>query len=62
MYNQHTRGVATTRHRSLVQRGQRKAFDRDQGLAHQKKREKYFRENPIFTNLKKRIRAHRAAP
>jgi len=25
MYNQHTRGMATTRHRSLVERGGRKA-------------------------------------
>jgi len=29
MYNQHTRGMATTRHRSLVERGGRKAFVRD---------------------------------
>jgi len=29
MYNQHTRGMATTRHRSLVERGRRKAFVRD---------------------------------
>jgi len=26
MYNQHTRGMATTRHRSLVERGGRKAL------------------------------------
>ena len=36
MYNQHTRGMATTRHRSLVERGGNKAFVRD--LAHQKKK------------------------
>jgi len=24
MYNQHTRGIATTRHRSLVEKGERK--------------------------------------
>jgi len=29
MYNQHTRGMATTRHRSLVEGGGRKAFARD---------------------------------
>jgi len=38
MYNQHTRGMATTRHRSLVERGGRKAFVKDKGLAHAKKR------------------------
>jgi len=38
MYNQHTRGMATTRHRSLVERGGRKAFFKDKGLAHTKKR------------------------
>jgi len=43
MYNQHTRGMATTRHRSLVERGRRNAFVRDKGLAHQKKN---VRENP----------------
>jgi len=34
MYDQHTRGMATTRHGSLVGRGGRKAFVRDKGLAH----------------------------
>jgi len=29
IYNQHTRGMATTRHRSLVDRGGRKAFVKD---------------------------------
>jgi len=51
MYNQHTRGMATTRHRSLVERGGRMAFLRDKGLAHTKK----YQENQIFTNPKKRI-------
>jgi len=37
MYNQHTRGMETTWHRSLVERGGRKAFVTDKGLAHQKK-------------------------
>jgi len=54
MYNQHTRGMATTRHRSLVERGGRKAFVRDKGLAHTQKRKKNL-EKPIFTNLKKRF-------
>jgi len=36
MYNQHTRGMATTRYRSLVERGGRKAFVRD--LAHTQKK------------------------
>jgi len=57
MYYQHTRGMATTRHRGLVERGGRKASVRDKGLAHTKKgekeREKKCQENPIFTNLKK---------
>jgi len=37
-YNQHTRAMATTRHRSLAERGQRKVFVRDKGLAHMHKR------------------------
>jgi len=38
MYNQHTRGMATTRHRSPVEGGGRKAFVRDKGLAPKKKK------------------------
>jgi len=34
MYNQHTKGMAITRHRSLVERGGRKAFVREKGLVH----------------------------
>jgi len=34
MYDQHTRGMATTRRRSLVGRDGRRAFVRDKGLAH----------------------------
>jgi len=37
MYNQHTRGMAATRHRSLIERGGRKTFVRDKGLAHTQK-------------------------
>jgi len=47
--------MVTTTHRSLVERGGRQAFVRDKGLAHTKKN---VRKKPIFTNLKKRIRAH----
>ena len=36
VYEQHTKGMATTRHRSLVGRGGRKGFVRDQGLAQKK--------------------------
>jgi len=56
MYNQHARGIATTRHRSLDESGGRKAFVRDKGLAHTpkrgKKRERIVRKNLMFTNLK----------
>ena len=53
MYNQHTRGIATTRHRSLVERGGRKAVARNKGLAHTQKKEKRknIREKLIFTKL-----------
>jgi len=34
MYDQHTRGMAITRHMSLVGRGGTKIFVRDKGLAH----------------------------
>jgi len=34
MHNQHTRGMATTRHRSPVERDGRKAFIGDKGLVH----------------------------
>jgi len=64
MYTQYTRGIATTRQRSLAERGGRKAFVRDEGLAFtQKKGEKNKKcqETPVFTSLKKRIRAHRAS-
>ena len=40
MYSQHTREMATTRHRSLVERGGRRAFVRDKGLAPTKKKGK----------------------
>jgi len=39
MYDQHTRGMATTRHRSLVERGGRNAFVKVKGLHTHKKEE-----------------------
>jgi len=45
MYNQHTGGMATTRHRSLVERGGRKAFVRE--LAHPNKKPKKMSEQKI---------------
>jgi len=50
MYNQHTRGMATTRHKSLVESGGRQALiERDLAHIHKKK---IVRKKPIFTNLK----------
>ena len=57
MYNQHTRGMATTRNRSLVERVGRKDL-----LETLHTRKKQMSEKKlIFTNLKKKIRAHRAS-
>ena len=50
MYNQHTRGLETTRHRSLVERGGRKALLE---TLHTYKNK--IRNKPIFTNLKEKI-------
>jgi len=63
MYNQHTREMATTRHRSLVEKDGRKACIEDKGLASiHTKREEKIRKNLIFSSLKnQRIRAHRAS-
>jgi len=55
MYNQHTRGMVTTRHRSLVERGGRKA------LLETLDQKKLLGKKLVFTNLKKMIRAHRAS-
>jgi len=49
MYNQYTRGMETTRHRSLVERGGRKAL-LETLHTHTKKN---VRKKPIFTNPKK---------
>ena len=51
MYNQHTRGMATTRHRNLVERGGRKALLE---TLHTPKK-KNVRKNSILTNVKKRF-------
>ena len=59
MYNQHTRGMETTRHRSLVERGGRKALlETLHTHTHTKKN---VRKKPIFTNLKEKILAHKAS-
>ena len=50
MYNQHTRGMATNRHRSLVERGRRKAFVRDKGLAHTQKENKKCQKKSELTS------------
>ena len=42
MYNQHTRGMATTRHRSLVGRSGGRGFVRDRPKKKEKKRKKNF--------------------
>ena len=44
MYNQHTRGMVTTRHRSLVARGGRKAFVVDTGQKMKGKKRKNMSE------------------
>jgi len=54
MYNQHIRGMETTRHRSLVERGRRKAL-LETLHTHTHSKQKYVRKKPIFTNLKKRF-------
>jgi len=53
MYDQHTRGMATTRHKSQGERGGRKALVRDKDLAHKQKGNTNVRK-PICTNLKKK--------
>jgi len=54
MYNQHTRGMETTKHRSLVERGGRKAL-LETLLTHTHAQKKNVQKKPIFTNLKKRF-------
>ena len=51
-YNQHTRGMTTTRHRSLVERDGRKALFKLETLHTQKKK---MSEKPILSNLKNRF-------
>jgi len=57
MYNQHTRGMATTRHNSLVGRSGGRGFVRDRPS---KKKQKKIQHTDI-SNLKKKIRANRAS-
>jgi len=56
MYNQHTRGMETTRHRSLVERGGRKALLETLQQQNKKKQNK----NDIHES-KEKVRAHRAS-
>jgi len=63
--NKHTKEVATTWHKSLVERGEKKLLFETKALHTHKKGEKRKRKRkcqttPIFTNLKKRIRIHTA--
>jgi len=54
MYNQHTRGMETTRHRSLVEKGGRKAL-LETLHTQRTKQNKNVRKKTIFTNLQKRF-------
>jgi hypothetical protein len=54
MNDQHTRGMVTTRHRSLVERGRSKAFVRDKGLAHTQKRKKKSSDKTCFHESKEK--------
>jgi len=56
MYNQHTRGMATTRRRSLIERGGRKALLE---TLHAKKQ--YQEKTDIHESKNTKIRAHRAS-
>jgi len=57
MYNQYTRGMATTTHRNLVGSSGRKAVIRDKGLAHKKggKKGLIYQEKPDIHESKKRF-------
>ena len=55
MYNQHTRGMASTRHRSQVERDRRKDLLETLHTHQKKKQKRNVRKKPIFTNLKKRF-------
>jgi len=57
MYNQHTREMATTRHRSLLERGGRKALIETLHTHRKKCQEK---SNIHETETEEEIRAHRA--
>jgi len=52
MYNQHTRGMATTRHRSLVERGGKKALLE---TLHTLKKKKKGKKSPKIKNRYSRI-------
>jgi len=60
MCNQHTRGMATTRHRSLVERGGRKAL-LETLHTHKKKTQKKCQKKTDIHESQEKIRAHRAS-
>ena len=55
IYNQHTIGMATTRHRSLIERGGRNAFVREKALHTHKKGEKQCQKKTNIHESKKNI-------
>jgi len=56
MYNQHTRGMAITRHKSLVERGGRKSLlETLHAHTHKKERKKKCPKKTDIHNLKKRF-------
>jgi len=55
MYDRHTKGMATTRHRSLVGRGERKGFEQDKGLAQYVYIYVSIYQHTDISNLKKKI-------
>jgi len=59
MYDQHTREIATTRHRSLVSRGGRKAFVRDKDPAQKKN---LSLKNPVPDHPRSRAQYRPPAP
>jgi len=60
MYNQHKRGIAATRHRSLIERGGRKALLETLRTQKKKNRKKCQKKTDIHESQEK-IRAHRAS-
>ena len=53
MYNQHTRGMETTRYMGLIERAERKAWLKTLHSPNQKENRKNVRKKSNFTNIKK---------